>query len=243
MLHFTFIATVETHTKQRPANRYFLAAFCVLLFLLGQTFQQLAYQLWIPSPDDPANALLVYLNRVDQLRAIILIFSILVLLIPYIAAAQRFRHVAPLASAVGLIGGIAFIGFELTARSIDLLLVGQQWAHQFQAATASSVREMILQRFQLWNDFEHAWYFPLLLSHFVSSCGYCVATWKSSGWYRLGAIAFLLNDLRLVGRILSMFAGQRWLESLNNAAYLPAVLVVNVMLIVWFLLLAKETIG
>jgi hypothetical protein len=225
---------------QRPANRYLLAAFCVLLFLLGQTFQQLAYRFSIPSPNDPGSALLVYLQRADQLRAIILIFSILILFIPYIVTAQRFRQVAPLASAMGLIGGIAFTGFEITARSIDLFLVGQQWAHQFQAATAPSAREMILQRFQLWNDFERAWYFPLLLSHFVSSCGFCLATWKSEGWYRLGPIAFLLNGLRLIGRILSMFAGQRWLEGLNNPAYFPAVLLVNVMLIVWFLLLAKE---
>jgi hypothetical protein len=225
---------------QRPANRYLLAALCVLLFLLGQMFQQVAYRFWIPSPDDPASALLVYLKRADQLRAIILIFSILILLIPYIVVAQRFRQVAPLTSAVGLIGGIAFIGFELTARSIDLFLVGQQWAHQFQAAAVPSAREIILQRFQLWNDFVHAWYFPLLLSHFVSSCGFCLATWNSEGWYRLGPIAFLLNGLRLIGRILSMFAGQRWLESLNNNTYFPAVLVVNLMLTVWFLLLAKE---
>jgi hypothetical protein len=221
-------------------RRYLLAAFCILLFLLGQTFQQVAYRLWIPSPEDPASALLVSFQRGDQLRAIILIFSILILLIPYIVVAQRFRQVAPLASTVGLIGGIAFIGFEITARSIDLFLVGQQWARQFQAATVPSAREMILQRFQLWNDFVHAWYFPLLLSHLALSCGFCLATWKSEGWYRLGPLAFLLNGLRLVGRILSMFAGQRWLESLNNTAYFPAVLVINVMLIVWFLLLAKE---
>jgi hypothetical protein len=193
---------------RRPANRYLLAAFCVFLFLLGQISQQLAYRFWIPSPDDPVSALLAYLQRVDQLRAIILIASILTLLIPYIVAAERFRQVAPLASAVGLIGGIAFVGFEITARSIDLFLVGQQWAHQFQAATAPSAREMILERFQLWNDVEHAWYFPLLLSHLVSSCGFCLATWKSEGWSRLGPIAFLLNGLRLIGRMLGMFTGQ-----------------------------------
>jgi hypothetical protein len=122
---------------------------------------------------------------------------------------------------VGLIAGTAFIGFEIAARSIDLFLMGQQWAHQFQAATTFSAREMVLEQFQLWNDFEHAWYFPLFLSHFVSSCGFCVATWKSSGWYRLGPIAFLLNGLRLIGRILGMFAGQRWLESRNHTSYFP----------------------
>ena len=37
-----------------------------------------------------------------------------------------------------------------------------------------------------------------------------------------------------------MFAGQTWLESLNHAAYFAAVFVVDVILIVWFLLLAKE---
>jgi hypothetical protein len=60
-----FIATVETHAIQRPANRYLLAAFCVLLFLLGQALQQLAHRFWIPSPDDPASALLDDINHVD----------------------------------------------------------------------------------------------------------------------------------------------------------------------------------
>jgi hypothetical protein len=35
-----------------------------------------------------------------------------------------------------------------------------------------------------------------------------------------------------------MFAGQKWLDALNNRLYFPAVLVINLLLSAWFFYLA-----
>src|SRR5262245_11992577 len=87
------------------------------------------------------------------------------------------------------------------------------------------------------------WYFPLMLSYLLSSCAFAMATWKTkgkNGWYLLAPIAFVLNAFRLTGRLLSNYAGQTWLNGLNERLYFPTVLTINTLLLIWFLLLAKR---
>ncbi len=59
-------------------------------------------------------------------------------------------------------------------------------------------------------------------------------------WHRLAILAFVLNTLRLLGRLLNTFAGQAWLSGLNDRFYFPAVLVINAVLALWFVRLAKD---
>jgi hypothetical protein len=91
----------------------------------------------------------------------------------------------------------------------------------------------------MWNDMMLGWNFPLRLSAFLASCTFVVATSnEKAGWYRLGQIAFVLNSLRLLGRLLSTFAGQHWLDAFNNTFDFPAVFLINSMLVLWFIYLA-----
>jgi hypothetical protein len=125
---------------------------CILLFVGAQTFQALAYHYWIPSLNDPQSEMLTYLLRIDQVRALLVMGSILLLIFPYLVISYRFRNVAPTASRLGLIFGSAFIACEIAARGVDLFVVGQQWAPQFEAAASASSREAILLHFHLWNE-------------------------------------------------------------------------------------------
>jgi hypothetical protein len=87
------------------------------------------------------------------------------------------------------------------------------------------------------------WYFPLMLSYLLCSCSFALATWKVKGrsrWYYLAPVAFAFNALRLVGRLLSNYAGQKWLDGLNDTFYFPAVLAINTLLVIWFFLLARH---
>jgi hypothetical protein len=43
--------------------------------------------------------------------------------------------------------------------------------------------------------------------------------------------------------MLSMFAGQTWLEGFNGALYFPSVLAVNLLLIGWFLYLRRQEVN
>jgi hypothetical protein len=82
-----------------------------------------------------------------------------------------------------------------------------------------------------------------MLSLLLSSCSFAFALWKDrlrNRWYWLATLAFSLNALRLVGRLLSTFASQKWLDGFNNSLYFPAVLIITSLLTTWFFFMAWE---
>jgi hypothetical protein len=221
-------------------SHYILAGLCVLSFLLAQTFQAFAYWFWIPNSHDPQKDLLVYLVRVNQVRALLVMGTILLLIVPYAVIGLRYFKSAPLASVLGFIFGAAFIGFELSARSVDFFVVGQRWAHQMMVASPAA-RETILRDFALWNDVMVGWTFLLRLAGLLASCAFAVSTSNEKiGWYRLGQVAFGLNALRLLGRLASTYAALHCLDGLNDSLYFPAVLIINGVLVIWFFFLSRH---
>jgi len=225
----------------KSGRKYLIAGLCVLTFVIAQTFQAFAYWFWIPISSGPQDDLLTYLLPIDQLRSLLVMSTIALLIVPYIIIANRFCKATPVLSTLGFICGAAFIGFEVSNRSLDFFVVGKAWAHQFQSAAPGAVRDALLQRFALWNEIVHGWYFPLLAAHLVASAAFAGASFKDSGpWHRVATLAFLLNAVRLLGRLLSTFTGQTWLADLNDRFYFPAVLVINVLLMLWLFRLARE---
>jgi hypothetical protein len=223
--------------------RYLLAAGCLLLFLATQTFQEIAYRFWIPVSHSPQGDLMVYLLPVERTRAILLMVGIMALLVPFVVIARRCFGVAPVASTCGLIFGAAFICFELSQRGVDFSMVGQTWAVQFAQTNSGPEREAILGRFELWNEMVKGWYFPLLLTYLFFSLSFAIATWKDSAanrWLRLAPAAFVVNAVRLIGRLLSSYAGQKWLDGFNGPLYFPTVLTYGLLLEAWFFLLARN---
>jgi hypothetical protein len=209
---------------------------------VAQSFQEIAYRFWIPATHGAADELLNYLLPVDKVRALLVMGTIVGLIVPFTVIAVRYWKRAPLASVIGLMCGAAFIGFELVHRSIDFFVIGQQWAQEF-ATASDGARDLILQRFARWNEIVKGWYFPLLLSYLLASCAFGTAAWmdrRRGLWYYLAPVAYALNAVRLLGRILSTFAGQHWLDGLNDKLYFPVVFIINLMVLVWFLVLARE---
>lgn len=221
-------------------RRYFIAALCILSFLAAQTFQELAYSFWIPAANSAQDDLLSRLLTIDKIRALLLMGSIVFLIVPYTVIAMRYRKVAPVASVVGLLFVAAFIGFEISARSIEFFVISRHWAPQFHDAGSGAVRDTVLRHFAVWNEMVQGWYFPLMLSYMLSSCAFAFASLKENdGWAEVATIAFSLNVLRLLGRMLSTYAGQTWLSGLNDKLYFPAVFVINGLLLAWLFHLAK----
>jgi hypothetical protein len=213
---------------------YMAAAMCVLLFVLGQAFQEIAYAAWIPASHGPADDLRIALLPVDRVRALILMATILGLLVSFVAIALGRFAVAPVASVFGLLFGTLFVVFEISTRSIEFFVVDQLWAPAFQAAVSPPERDAILRNVTLWTDIVHGWYFPLLVSYLLASCAFAVSTWAPRRpWSWLAPAAFVLNALRLVGRLASTFGGQVWLDGFNDRWYFPAVLVINLLLLAW----------
>jgi hypothetical protein len=236
-----------------PAKSHYIAAgVCIAAFIAAQTFQDLAYRFWIPAARTPQDELLGYLLPFDQLRALAIMSTVVLLIVPFVVIALRYRQPAPVASALGLIFGVAFIGFETIHRSTDFFVVGRIWAHEFARAAN---RDAILLRYARWNEMLRGWFFPQLLSYLLASCAFAVATGgdiRRARWlalkipphgirwvYYLAPIAYALNALRLLGRVLSNYAGQSWLNGLNDNLYFPGVFAINTLLAIWFFCLAK----
>jgi hypothetical protein len=224
--------------------RYVVSGFCMLLFIAAQAFQEFAYRFWIPVSHGLQDDLLIYLLPIDKVRAILIMCTIVVLIVPFVVIALRYFKIAPLASVLGLIFGTAFIGFELAHRSVDVFVIGAKWARQFASAPPGAGREVVLQHFAVWNEMVQGWFFPLMVSYLLASCSFAIATWTDKnrgGWYYLAPVAYGLNALRLLGRILSTFVGQKWLDGLNDRFYFPGVLTINSLLVIWFFVQAKDS--
>lgn len=138
-MHFcAFKSGVSQHLPTMPDARlfsmkqtegpYLLAALCVLVFIFAQTFQELSYRFWIPVSTTLQGDLLTRLLTADQVRALAVMGSILLLAVPFTVVALRYREIAPIASTLGLIFATAFIGFEISDRSIDFFVIGRHWA-------------------------------------------------------------------------------------------------------------------
>ncbi|WP_035358490.1 hypothetical protein [Edaphobacter aggregans] len=226
---------------RQEQRRYQFAGSCILFFIAAQTFQELATRFWIPDAHGPEHELLIYLLPMDRARALLILSSILLLVIPYIAIAMRYWSATPIAALTGLIAGISFIGFEFTARSMDFFVVGQRWANSFRTSGSPVEKAMIVHRYLLWSDMARGIYFEIMLSFLLASCAFLYATLQDQDrWSRLASLAFAINILRLLGRISSTFAGQTWLDALNNSAYFPIVFVINCLLAAWFFHLANS---
>ncbi len=224
-------------------KRYLSAAGVLICFLAAQAFQSLASAYWLPSAHSPQQALALYLLPINKLRAVLVGATILGLVFPYLVIALRYIRVDPISSLLGFVFEVGFVGAEIAQRSVDFLLVGDRWARAFQGGSAV-LQQMLLQRFDVWNELTAAWYFPLLLAHLIASCFFLRATWTEwgrGGWFRLAPCAIFLNALRLLGRIFSLFAGQTWLDAFNNSLYFPLIFSINILLIAWFLNLYRQS--
>src|SRR5580704_5518920 len=206
---------------------YRMAGFCVLLFLLAQIFQALCYWLWLPEAKSLSQELIQRTSILDRTRSLLVMGGILTLLIPYVAILLARFRAAPAASVLGVIFGTMFVAAELFHRSLDFFVISLHWSGEYQASPLA--RDMIIQRCELWNQLVQGWYFPLLLAHVLASICFVVATWERRGrWWWLAPAAFAVNAVRLLGRVLSMFAGQSWLSPLNGLPiYFPLVAIIN----------------
>lgn len=217
------------------ANHFRLAGLCLCLFVAAQIFQALCFIFWIPETQEPAADFAARLGWMDRTRALAVLFGIVALAVTYaVIALDRFGK-APLASLLGFTFTMFFVVFELLHRGLDFIVVSQQWAGAFAAATDPAVRETLIARHESWSSFTSGIYFPLMLSGLVAWTCFAIATWRAGGgWMRLASIAFTINALRTLGRLLGSYTGIGWFDFLNGLpVYLVFVFLINTMLAVW----------
>jgi hypothetical protein len=230
------------HQMHVTAKHFRIAAVCVCLFLATQLFQGLCLLVLLPSPESLAEALALRGQALDQWRAFLVMAGLVLLMVPYAVIALDRIAAAPLASTLGFVFGALFVSIELVYRGVTLFEISRGLAPALLAAATPGERESILAAYAEWDELIGALYFPLLLAGFIASCCFAVATWRGEGrWHRLASLAFALNALRLLTRLLDDYAGATWLAPFNSLpAYLAGVVAVNAMLAAWLFGKARD---
>jgi hypothetical protein len=214
-----------------------IAAICAGFYLAVQTFQFVLFRLVLATGGGPVEAAIARLEPLETVRAVLLLISMFALVPVYVAIALRCFRAAPGTALSGLIFGVAFVLFELAYRTIDLFLVSQVWAAAVR--DGGDAAAAALERIQLWEAAIGAWYFVLLAAHLLASICFAAAVHFQRGpdaegrWDVLAVIAFALNAVRLVGRLLGSHGGVEWLLPLSGRFYFPAVGVIMVLLTIW----------
>lgn len=219
-----------------PTGRHFrLAAFGVCVFVASQLFQAMCFVFWLPETQSAAADLTMRLGWLDRARALAVLAGILALAPMFVVIAwDRFPR-APLASALGLVFALFFIAFELGHRGVDFALASQEWSSAFAAATGTAERDAILERHALWGSITGALYLPLMLSGLIAWTCFAIATWRAEGrWFWFAPLAFSLNALRTVGRLLGSYTDLPGMGIFNGLpVYVVLVLVINGLLAAW----------
>lgn len=222
-------------SSSRAARHLRLAGLGLCVFLATQLFQALCFFFWLPEAQTAAADLTLRLGWLDRTRALAVLAGILALTVTYaVVALDRFAR-APLASVLGLVFALFFIVLELAHRGIDFALVSQQWAPAFAAAAGPAERALLLERHALWSGVTGALYLPLMLSGLLAWSCFAVATWRGAGrWAPLAPLAFSLNALRTLGRLLGSYTdlpGMGVFDSLP--VYVVLVFLINGLLAAW----------
>ncbi len=207
-------------------------AVCAVLNLAIQCFQNWVFHK-LPEDAAGAAAMAVRASALDRMRAAAVLLSITLLFIILTATAfDRVRR-APGAALVGFAGTVLFTLFELGYRSVDLFYISIHTVSAYQAAELEPVKQALIARVTEWDSLVSAIYFPLVLGGFTANAAFALAMRHERGWAgRVGFIAFAVNALRLIPRLLS-FAGVSALEPLNELLYFPVLLINNPGLAFW----------
>lgn len=218
---------------QLTAKHFRIAGAGLCVFMAAQIFQALCVLVWFPETQAAAEDFAVRTGWMDRTRALAVLLSIAALAVTYaVFALDRFAK-APLASLLAFTFTMFFVVFEFLHRGLDFVMVSQQWANAY--ANEPALRGVLAERHAFWGTFTSAIYFPLMLSGLLAWICFAIATWNAGpGWLRLASIAFTLNALRTLGRLLGNYTGIGWFDFLDSfTLYLILVFVINGMLAIW----------
>jgi hypothetical protein len=214
---------------------YRVGAACCVYYIAAQLIQEITFHIGLNDSAVGEAEILQRLTSLDHLRAVLLLlgFTFIPIITAFAGVSLRRYRIRPAASVLGLGFSFLFVASEMSVRSIDLFLVSQSWATEYQAATSEALKREIAARIQFWDDSVTAFYFALLGVHLLASVCFALATWDKRKWDRLAAAGFAASALETVGRLAEGYLGQAWLDGFNHATYFPVVLLSFGTLAVW----------
>ncbi|HYL68068.1 MAG TPA: hypothetical protein VEX69_02795 [Candidatus Limnocylindria bacterium] len=216
------------------ANFYRFAAACSAFYVVAQITQEITFHSGINDSASGELAILQRLEPLDQFRLTVILLSFFPIVVAFGAVALRRAKMRPAASLLGFAFSLLFVIGEIINRSIDLFVISRRWAVEYQAATSPTVKQLLADRIQIWDETFGGYYFVLRMGLWLGCLCFAVATWeKHERWNQVVAVALAANALRAAGRLAESYMGQAWLGPVNEAVYFPATLLIYGTLAAW----------
>jgi hypothetical protein len=223
------------------ANFYRVAAACSAFYVVAQIAQEIAFRSGINDNASGERAILQRLMPLDRFRLWAILLSFFCIVVAFGAVALRRVKFRPASSLLGFAFSFLFVIGEVINRAIDLFVVSQRWAVEYQAADSLAIKQSLAERIQVWDESFAGFYFVLRMGLFLGSLCFAISTWdKQRRWNQLVAFAFAANAARVGGRLAEGYMGQAWLAPVNGAIYFPASLLIYGTLAVWLWKQASE---
>lgn len=227
--------------SQSSANFYRFAAVCAALYVVAQLIQEITLHHGINDSAAGEQGILQRLTPLDQFRLTVILLSFFAITVAFGAVALRRSSLRPGASLLGFVFSFLFVISEIINRSIDLFVISQRWAVEYQAAASPVAKQLLAGQIQVWEESFGGYYFVLRMGLMLGCTCFAVATWdKRQSWNQVVAIAFAANAVRVGGRLAEGFMGQAWLAPVNGAIYFPATVLIYGTVAAWLWMQAKK---
>jgi hypothetical protein len=215
------------------------AAGVALAYIAIQSFQEFAFSR-MPAAQDPVQSLLQGPSPLNVSRAALMLLSFFGLAYLFLVVCVIASRRKPMAAVAAFLGFFVFCLLEVQLRSVELFYVYLELPARYQAAASAAERARVLDLQSTFQAVQHALYFPLGLSWLLGSILLCV----SLGGGRLDGLArlaFGLNALRLLLRMLDVYLIGPRFDALYSALYLPLVYLTFGPLVAWLLLRGDDS--
>jgi len=201
----------------------YVGSACAAGYVLAASVQAIILLFFVKEDASPAQAILIRCQGADLLRAVVVLASMFLSLVTFVAIALNRLRKASGAALLGLVSAVLVVVMEVGYRSIDLFVVSLQWARAYCAASEEVLEEQLLERTIQWDGIVTALYFPLLVALVLASGCFALAlSGEQRRTARLAALGWVLYGATQFLRILGGYAGLVWLEPFNNRIYFPA---------------------
>lgn len=223
------------------ANFYRFAAVCCAYYVVAQIIQEITFHYGINDSAAGEQGILQRQMPLDQLRLTVILLSFFAITVAFGAVALRHAKIRPAASLLGFAFAFLFVIGEIINRSIDLFVISQRWAVEYQAAASVAAKQVLAERIQVWSETFGGYYFVLRMGLFLGCLCFAIATWDGSKrWNQIVAVAFAANAVRAAGRLAEGYMGQAWLGPVNDAIYFPASVLIYGTLAAWLWRQARD---
>lgn len=213
----------------RPQRR--AAAVIALAYVAVQSFQWYVFA-QLPETRDAVESLMQGPHPLNLARAVSMLLSFFGLAYLFVVTCGIVARRHPATAVIAGLGFFAFCLMELQLRSIELFHVYLSLPAQYQAATTALAQAQVLHDKAQFEAIQHALYFPLGLSWLIASALVCIGL-RGSRFDWLARWAFGLNVVRLLLRMIDVYALGPHFDELYSTLYLPLVWLSFVPLALW----------